>query len=1295
MKGKILFVIAMLLIPSINAQLKPDIYISDASIYPEEIYEGDEVKISITVGNLGEEANDIEIALFVDNRTEAVDEITISKLGYNEVKQVNLYWFAEEGEHTLFIFADPNAKIDEESEDNNIFSMEVNVKKPVYPPFPPPSFNATWWDSKWHYRVPLAVSMTGERENFSFANKMVYYNINFTSLMEKISYTQAGSFLQRTFYPDSVRVVEYELQNNTWIPIRNVGREVILSGDYDALKNANVTIKWVMEDEISPHERRFYYIYWDTVENGYKEGEFGRIYSGIKNCEFEDKHSTYWKNVSEGQVNWKIEYVEDPIEHDQCYKIYSKGFLGQFGYVWLPGYIKVYQNFRIPDEGKTYYILHGKVYLYSDLDGVQWQILMDGEAIETGVSTDGWIEISKNITSYLKNKNYATLSFRIDITQSYFSMEKKEVYAYIDSFWIETPNIYVDLFENSTHGWWGNVYGIENEYIAGVDGKDTIESIYVESVANPKEVIAKLYSPKSKLVRVSMPLPDPSFEEEEYTFLFNSDIQTASSSIQERVYHTGDKAVELRLNNYEGKWEFQNEEVKEGDMAGFRQNITSGISLSILPELYFWYNIEKFSQYSYLNYTLITIGSSPRFHTIHLADLKTDGEWHRYNISEKILNNWRKGGGKVIAFEIRLIAGADSAESTIYIDDLGYSFMPENSTDRTKWRIGNFYQFTGGEQTGRWRMSVIISDGSDYRIEKGIEINVDAAANLDVFRVDVPSGLKEGENGKFTVNIKNHGPKSVDENTPINVTLAIYQEDGEYIKMRKSLAGLEKDETKKVEFGWLASYGKENHKGRWKVIARVNEKGEIPEWEMKDNWYATEVTVEPMPDLKIDMEDVAFIPSHPSKNETFNISIIVHNIGYANTSAHIRILKKKIDEEKFVLITSEDIERFIEGKSWEKIVYPWKAENGTYNIKVEVECDEEKNLNNNFVIKDVKIGGNLDLSSPIITGIRVNPELQSMGNRINISATIYDEDTTIDRATVVVFNGSEEKSYCMKRLFSTDIYYINTSFNEIGYYTFFIQAWDTATIENMAKSEEKTFRIIYEGIETNPPEIRGVSIIPASGRQVLFEKINISVYVEDETGIDSVTLFIENGETEENEMKGGENNIYYFERKCEKTGKFRYYIKAVDSSANKNYNLSSIYYFEVPVDYDFDDVPDIVEINLGANPKNANETVNVSLDSETGYLLWIEKDNKYVYWDKDDNESRETGRIDVDGDGEYDILFDVDGDGEYDYYYSKEAKEIRIYKKEEKKEITETVWILPPTALFILICIGFLFVRKK
>ena len=306
MNGKILLVMVLFLLPSIAAQSKPDIYISDFEISPLDIYSGDQIRLNVTVGNLGAEAGEIEIALFVDNRTQAVYEVVIEELNSGEEDETILYWIAEEGKHTLFIFADYNGKIEEENEDNNIVSLEIDVNKPIYPPFPPSSLNATWWNSEWHYRIPMIASMIGQRESFAFKNKMVYCNINFTALMNSISYDQAGSFSKRTFYPDSVRIIEYELQDNNWIPLKNIGREVILNDDYDALENANITIIWIMEDDIYPHERRYYYLYWDTVENGNKKGEFARIYAGLKNGEFEDKFSTQWKTVTEGQINWDI-----------------------------------------------------------------------------------------------------------------------------------------------------------------------------------------------------------------------------------------------------------------------------------------------------------------------------------------------------------------------------------------------------------------------------------------------------------------------------------------------------------------------------------------------------------------------------------------------------------------------------------------------------------------------------------------------------------------------------------------------------------------------------------------------------------------------------------------------------------------------------------------------------------------------------------------------------------------------------------------------------------------------------
>ena len=1290
-KIKSLFVLALLILPVIEASGSVDIYIVSVDVYPEEIYEGDQVKVMVTVGNTGDEkVEGLCVTLFVDEPANIVDEVLNVSIDANGEKQVTLYWVAEEGEHTLFVFADCKGIIDEVNEGNNVESFDVVVKKPTYPSFPPAREIAEWWNSDWHYRVPLAVSMIGERENFPYENKMVFCNINFSHLMEDhINKSQIGSFSKRTFHPGSIRVIEYELKDNkTWVPKRKVGREVLFSNDYDALDNANVTILWVMEGNVRPHERRYYYIYWDTVENGEKDGEFDNIYAGIKNAEFEDTRSTQWKNVTEGPVKWSLGYVEDPIEHDTCYGISASGLYGS-GYLWANSYAKVYQNFKVPDEGKSYYILHAKVYMYSDLEDVTWKILIDGDAIESGYSTGGWIEISKNITSYLRNKAYVTISFKVEIPYTKIETEKQRVSAYFDACWIETPNIECGVMENMTHGWWGNIYGVKKEYIAGVDGKNYIDRIEVESVAKPKEVVAILYSPDNKIIKVSMPFPDPSFEEEKYTSLFFSNERTSNSRIQSNEYRSGSKAVELKLSNYEGKWPIQNRYVGKNDMAGLTQVITHEIPLSNIPSLFFWYKIEESSPKSYIAYTLLTVGTTPKTYKIYLSELVKDGEWHRFDIPKATLSSWRESGGKVRGLEIKLVANEEGAENTVYIDDLGYSFMPKNATDRTRWYINDFYEFKCDEKTGIWELSIKMTDASDYRIEIPVDLEVGSSTDLYVSNLEVPQLIKEGEIGKFDVYIKNIGVKDINGTEPINVSLVIYQEDGEYYRMNSSIVGLSVSETKKVEFEWRAKYGEEKYNGTWKVMAKVNEEGKIPECDLCNNWRYASFTVEPRPDLKIDMKDVLFKPSNPAENETFNISIIVHNVGYKNATAKLRVYKKEVGEQNFILLFNGSKEIFIERKSWEKIVLEWKEREGIYNIKVEVECKDEVNTADNVVIKDIKIGKENDYDPPVIESVRADPQIQKLGKYVNISATIFDNKTTIDRAYVSI----GEKQYLMKRVSDMNVYYVNILLETVGYYRFFIRANDTSEAQNIAESEEREIRIVYDMEDIEGPII---NVNPWATKQVLFGKVNISAGIEDVNGVKKVLIFIKKGDTEEEyEMKKGGGITYYYEKTCEKIGTYYFHIKAIDASVNSNYNTTQLFSFEVPEDYDSDGVPDFIEINIGGNPKDSNDTIDVSIGNESGYLVWAEEDSKYIYWDENENETRETKELDVDGDGVKDYLFDVDGDGVYDYYYNEVLKEVGIYKVSEEKEKVETIWIFPPLGLFVLICIAFIIIRKK
>ncbi|MCD6573304.1 MAG: hypothetical protein J7K95_04345, partial [Thermoplasmata archaeon] len=453
-KNLAVLLVFVMLFSNISIAAKPDIYMKNIQV-PSKIYEGDEVAVNFTVGNNGVETVSFQIALFVDDRNKIVDNMNIT-LNAGEIKKGTLYWLAEEGNHTIFVFADYNNMINEENEDNNLASMEIKVMKPQYAPFPPSPSKATWWDGKWHYRLPISISMFGKRSGYIYENKMVYCNINFTYLMDKISHMQTGSFSKRIFNPDSVRVIEYENDNGTWHPLRSVGRELVFSHDYDAIKNANVTLIWVMEGALKPHERRYYYIYWDTIENGNKNGEYGKIYSGIKNCEFEGNGE--WKNSTSGNMKWDMGYVDDPLEGDRCYRIHARGLYG-LGRAWIKGYYaKVSESLNVPDEGQNDYIFHGRVYVTSDIDIFQWKIAIDGNAIATGKLNSGWTEITKNVTSYLKGKTSALISFTLEITQTQIYKDAHEINAYIDSFWIECENVASKIYENYSQGWDGSVY---------------------------------------------------------------------------------------------------------------------------------------------------------------------------------------------------------------------------------------------------------------------------------------------------------------------------------------------------------------------------------------------------------------------------------------------------------------------------------------------------------------------------------------------------------------------------------------------------------------------------------------------------------------------------------------------------------------------------------------------------------------------------------------------------------------------------------------------------------------------
>ena len=1296
----------------------PDVALVRDSITldPADVFQHDQVLVNVTVENLGDtDLENVGIALYVDTRDNPVDTETFD-LATGGRDNITLYWVADElGNHTLFVIVDYQEKIVEVDEDNNMGSRTVDVREPTYPPFPPAPHDAVWWQPGWHYRVPVTVRREGHSQDFVYEDKTVRRTFDFTGLMDAISANQTGVFPDGAFDPDSVRVVSYSRENDTWYPDGKVGCDIVFRDDYDAGDNANVTVSWVMEGRSSPHEVRHYYVYWDTLGNGDMAGGYADIAAGIKNAEFEGG-GTGWKNNSEPTVgvpipgfddlsSWRLSTTTSPTDYrDTVYRIYRRGIIWQEGW-----YGKVYQHFTVPDRGDAAgYTLHAKVYFNDTvLDGVGWELTLDGQVVESGAATGGWQSIDADVTSYLENRGTATVSFRVYVT-ALDAQLTAEVAAYLDSCWLEvTPNPNVTVLSGRAHGWWGQIASGEIDgmpvdqpptYVAGVPGRRTISNINVSAVAAPREVMAVLQhpAPRSTIAMSSVPLPDAGFEDgSAFTTTFYSNEQTTSTSFSS-VSHTGDQAIELLMNDYHGTYKMFDQPVSADDMVGFRQEISQTILVSNLPSLWFWYRVDGYTAQSTLDYTLMTAGSPDRTHTIPMSELTADGGWHRYVINESVLDEWRSGAGTLTGIEMRLTANTESGENTLYIDDLGYAFMPaEGGTDRRSWHLPDFYTFPMGAETGMWTLTVTMTDSAGYRVTNVTSILVEPAADLNVAAISAPSEIQEGQEASITVTVSNTGRKDVAASPPVNVSVSLSQGDTP-IKMVKGLGALPAGESKELTFTWRAAYGTPAEQGRWEIRAEANRDNVIPEPNKGDNWNVRFIDVIPRPDLELHMYDIGFTPLHPDANETVNISVLLHNTGYQNTTATLQFYVKEKGASRYTLIPNGTVERVIGKRANETVFTTWTPSgNGTYVVRVVASCAEESRTGNNEAIKDMRVGGSYDGTPPSISNVRISNTVSILGDPVNITAYIRDNETSIDEAAVIL--SGDDDPHRMNRVGDTDIYYYNTSFSTVGYYTFEITAYDTGGDgtgrRNRAVSDSVSFRIVYEGVETTPPVIAGVAAVPE--RQVVGEPVNISAAIQDEHSLQKVLLHVTGPTGTATYNMSGTGGSYHYSRAYDTPGEYSVYVEAVDASANHNKNdtADTPVTFVIPTDYDSDGIPDTIEREAGANPRERGDNVNVSVPGATGYLLWKMDTEEYVYWDAEDGQLRSVKTDVIDGTAA--ILFDANGDGEYDHYYDEDNKAIRTYSPPEEQGIGGVIWAIPAAILFALVCIMFVFIRTK
>lgn len=1285
----------------------PDLIIEKIEHSPQYPFKNEIITIITSISNQGDaDAYDIGIALYADNRsTIPLDILIVPFLGKSENKTINFYWTPTTADDfTLFVWIDYQNKIEETSEENNWESREIHVEIEEIASFPPKQGDhAEWWDPQWHFRVPISVDMPGYEQDI-YTDKMIKQSYDFTTLLKTIGVTEDA-----TFDTNSTRIIEYRKYNGNWIPIREVPHEILFHPNYNPKTNANLTLIWIANGTNNPQSTRYYYLYWDALENGDKEGRYCEIQQGIKDGDFETKNCSIWTNSTEGLL-WQIEYVTD--EHNTGSRSLC---ISRETIIWKEGhYANVTQEFPVSEEGNAHeYWLHTAVKCnIGDLQGkIEGSIVLNGKVIwRSTQSTSGWKDILVNVTSVLQGAQQATIELRARVIGAHINLSS--ISMYWDTCYIETrPHAIIKTYV--PEGWWATMTVDEN-YIGGVHRYNILKCINISSVANPWTVNIYLSNPQGEDVKISFPLPDPGFEDQgNYTLLYNSE-KTANARFDSAAYQ-GNVSVSLNLEEYEGEWWWEDQEVRINDHAALRQSLGNGIPLSQLPDLWFWYTVQDYDPNTYVRYTLMRTGGKSQYFQIEMSDLIKDEAWHRYDIPPDIVEGWKELTGLATGLEIRLVAKANGiGETVINLDKLGCSVFPrvENGgMKRTQWTIDDFYSFGHDIPMGEWMLKAILDDAPGYEYILTTPLNITPAANLEIVKIVPSQGKTEGEQVNISVMVRNHGPDNV---SSAEVSLTIYQETEklESTKLVKDAGILNASEDKEIIFTWSAKYGNPLYGGMWIVLALIDPQNKVIEWNETNNWDSTNVIVKAAPDLQIKMSDVNFVPAHPQDNESVEMSITVHNIGYENalqneTSIQISYMYNLTGDENWtddqILFSTNFSVLSQKEKNLETIWMP--PHTGTATLKIQVNCSNERNKNNNQVFKDIKIGGIEDITPPQIGIVTVKPSvIADDEGYINITADITDGITAIDYASIEISDENDKivQEAIMDRYGFTHIYYYNTTITQIGYYTYVIKAWDTSLFNNQA-SKEGEIRIVKKDIEAVPPDISQIQAYPQ--RQITGGYIEVSAFVTDDTGVSDVRIYIRApGEDQYTQYPmEKENSRYYYNSSYNACGEYPYYIWAMDTTVNKNIGTSMHNQgqtFIIPQDYDNDGVPDTLEIDLGSDPKNASDairiTVTVNEKIEDGYLILVQ--NRFIYWDRDDNITRETKQEDVDGDGINETLINVDGIKGYDFFYNHETQEIGPYTGETEDD--EQDWriyliLIPLAVLLGIICFLYIFLTKK
>ncbi|MFQ6128361.1 MAG: Ig-like domain-containing protein [Thermoplasmata archaeon] len=183
----------------------------------------------------------------------------------------------------------------------------------------------------------------------------------------------------------------------------------------------------------------------------------------------------------------------------------------------------------------------------------------------------------------------------------------------------------------------------------------------------------------------------------------------------------------------------------------------------------------------------------------------------------------------------------------------------------------------------------------------------------------------------------------------------------------------------------------------------------------------------------------------------------------------------------------------------------------------------------------------VDVEPPEITNVLADPSPQEVFNSVNITATITDSSGVASASVEITWPDSSVTNQTMDYA-SSDVYYLEQTYNMIGTYSFTIWANDTNDFWN---SSFGTFEIQ----DTTPPSISHTPI--TSGTTGV--AIDISATVNDSYQLSDVRInYVDvdlNAFNESMTWTGGDSYVYQIPAQTS-AGVVTYFIWAVDSSGN-------------------------------------------------------------------------------------------------------------------------------------------------